>query len=206
MKDKKTITIINIIGIVIIIASVFYFLQKDLVLSNRLELKSDFSKKNPMFSVLFPEQRLIKNSDGFIINESPVYFDLRSPIKFDNAKITIEFQNPESTDILLSVQTDQGDWIFENYFLYKNDEKTNDFIKKDVLIDLKNAKIQNGNLKFMISVPEISKIQKKPIIKSINADLYVTRQRSIKKAYLELFKSLYYNSKTLITKAKNKIL
>ena len=58
----------------------------------------------------------------------------------------------------------------------------------------------------MISTPEISKIQKKPIIKSINATLYLEKNRTLKQAYFELIDNVINNTKTILLKLKNKLI
>ncbi len=208
MKNYKKIRlIIQIIVIIIIIISLLYFIKRDLVLSGELEYKSDFRKKLPMISVLYPEHRTTKDDNGFVINETPIYFDFRSPIKFDNAEIKINFKNTTSTNIILSVKNNNDEWAFTDYYLFEKnkDIPNNNFVEKSINIDLENAKIENGNLKFMISVPDISNTDEKPIIKSVIAKLYLNEKRGLFKSLENLLKDLYNSSKLKILKLKNKL-
>jgi len=206
-KEKKIALIIRITGIIIIILCFCYFIKKDLVLSGELNYKSDFKQKLPMISILYPEHRRTKIENGFILNESPVYFDFRSPIEFDKAQIKIIFKNLAQNNILLSVKNDSGDWTFTDYYLFeKNKEIISDnFTEKDILIDLENAKIENGNIKFMISVENISNTNQKPIIQSVDAKLYLNEKRELFEALKESLNSIYNNIEIKILKLKNKI-
>ncbi len=196
IKDnKKILAYINIIGIIIIISCLFYFLEKNIILSGQLNLTSNLKQKTPMFSILYPEHRTLKTSDGFQIIEYPVYFDLRAPIKFDKVNINVTLNNPDNNPIDIGIKTNESEWTFDNYPL-KNNE--------NIVIDLKNAKIENGNLKFMISAPS-STTNIKPIIKFINANLSLDKKRTRIEAYKEFIKETQNRFIAPFSKLKNKL-
>lgn len=194
-NNNKILLYVNIIGIIIIISCLFYFLEKNIILSGELNLKSNLQQKTPMFSILYPEHRTQKTNNGFQIIEYPVYFDLRSPIKFDKANISIRLDNAENTSINLSIKTNKGDWTFDDYPLYDN---------KSILIDLQNSKIENGNLKFMISSPS-STTSIKPLIKFIDAKIYLDDKRTRIQSYKIFIKETYIELIKPISKLKNKL-
>lgn len=194
-NDQKILLYINIIGIIIIISCLFYFVEKNIVLSGELNLKSDLQQKTPMFSILYPEHRTQKTNNGFQIIEYPVYFDIRTPIKFDKASVNIGLDNPENASINLGIKTNKGDWTFDDYPLYDN---------KSILINLQNSKIENGNLKFTISSPS-STTSIKPIIKFIDAKIYLDHKRTRIQSYKKFLKETYIELIKHISKLKNKL-
>ncbi len=197
IKDNKKILLyINIIGIMIIISCLFYFLEKNIILSGELNLTSDLKQKTPMFSILYPEHRTLKTSGGFQIIEYPVYFDLRAPIKFDKANINVALNNPDNSPINISIKTNESEWTFDSYPLENN---------KNIFINLKNAKIENGNLKFMISSPSSTATSIKPMIKFIDARIYLDNKRSRAQSYKNLLKETYIELIKPISKLKNKL-
>ena len=116
---------INIIGILAIVFYVSFLIRKDLILNGILKVETDFNEIYPMISVLYPEHRINKQGNHPIIEEEPIYFNVRSPIEFDTAKIEIEFQS-EQDIVFLGVKTKEEGWDFKNHSLYN---KTLDDIK-----------------------------------------------------------------------------
>jgi len=105
-------------GIMIIILIIYSLIQKDLILDGKLVIESDLTQKIPMMSVLFPEHRVNKEENYYIIQDEPIYFTVRSPIEFDEAEVEIEFQPENLKTIALGVATTEEGWNFENHTLY----------------------------------------------------------------------------------------
>ena len=117
-KITKFRIFINLLGIIIIFLSISSLIKKDLILDGKLTIESDLSKKLPMISVLFPEHRVEKENDHYIIQDEPIYFSVRSPIEFTQAEIDVEFQNGSQKIIGLGVAIEEEGWNFESHTLY----------------------------------------------------------------------------------------
>ncbi len=108
----------NLTGIIIIFIFIYFLVQKDLVLNGKLTVESNLTDLNPMISVLFPEHRVQKENNHYLIKDEPVYFTVRSPIKFDQAEVEVEFKTKNQNIIGLGVATTKEGWNFENHTLY----------------------------------------------------------------------------------------
>jgi hypothetical protein len=117
-KFTKFRIFLNTIEILIIILTISSLIKKDLVLNGQLMIESDLTEKLPMMSILFPEHRVEKEDDHYIIQDEPVYFTVRSPIEFDEAEVEIEFQSGGLKTIGLGVDTIEEGWNFETHTLY----------------------------------------------------------------------------------------
>lgn len=117
-KPTKIRIIFNLITILIIVIFFSWLIRKDLVLNGELTIESDLTQKQAMISVLYPEHRTERQNDYFIINNEPIYFNVRSPIKFDKAEVEIEFKNNNQEIINLGIKTLEEGWDFKNYTLY----------------------------------------------------------------------------------------
>ena len=110
--------IFNLLGIIIIITGIFSLIEKDLVLNGELRIKSDLTEKLPMISVLFPEHRVKKIDEHYLVQDEPIYFTVRSPIEFNRAEVDVEFQNGSQEVIGLGIATEEEGWNFETHTLY----------------------------------------------------------------------------------------
>ncbi len=117
-KITKFRIFINLLGIIIIFLLISSLIKKDLILDGKLIIESDLTKKLPMISVLFPEHRVEKENEHYIIQDEPIYFNVRSPIEFTQAEIDVEFQNGSQKIIGLGVATEEEGWNFESHTLY----------------------------------------------------------------------------------------
>lgn len=108
----------NLLGVIIIITSINSLIKKDLVLDGKLMIESDLTQKLPLISILFPEHRVQKEEEHYIIQDEPVYFTVRSPIEFDEAEVELEFQSGDLKTIGLGVATIEEGWNFETHTLY----------------------------------------------------------------------------------------
>lgn len=109
---------LNLLGIIIIITTIYSLIEKDLILNGELTVESDLTEKLPMISVLFPEHRVEKEDKHYVIQNEPIYFTVRSPIKFSQAEVEVEFQNGSQEIIGLGVAIEGETWNFENHTLY----------------------------------------------------------------------------------------
>ncbi len=117
-KTTKLRILINSTGIFLVLVLFSWLIQKNLVLDGKLTIESDLTEKQAMISVLYPEHRTERQNDYFIINNEPIYFNVRSPIKFDKAEVEIEFKNNDQEIINLGIKTLEEGWDFKNYTLY----------------------------------------------------------------------------------------
>lgn len=117
-KLTKFRILLNSLGIIIIIFTIYSLIQKDLVLNGKLVIESDLTQKLPMMSILFPEHRVIQEDDHYIITDEPIYFTVRSPIEFDEAEVEVEFQSDDLKTIGLGIATIEEGWNFETHTLY----------------------------------------------------------------------------------------
>jgi len=118
LKTTKLRILINSTGIFLVLVVFSWLIQKDLVLDGQLTIESDLTEKQAMISVLYPEHRTERQNDYFIINNEPIYFNVRSPIEFDRAEVEIEFRNNNQEIINLGIKTLEEGWDFKNYTLY----------------------------------------------------------------------------------------
>ncbi len=148
MKNKSFIIFRILFNIVLISIFLFFVLQlieKDLVLGRELNIKSDLHTKNPFISVIFPEHRAINKRDYYEINDEPVYFTVRSPINFDRAEVSVEFDPGKQEVIDIGYADNKEGWSYQMHTLYNT---TLDNIKWNKLEDKKNTLWQR-NKKFV---------------------------------------------------------
>jgi len=93
------------------------------------------------------------------------------------------------------------EYIISQYTIPK---KQNTYLKNTVYFDLKNAKIEEGNLKFIISIPEINDKEKMKI-KSIKAYLYKDEKIDEKKSYQDFYKNIFSKTNYIYNKFIEKI-
>ncbi|HNZ86244.1 MAG TPA: hypothetical protein PLD95_01015 [bacterium] len=140
MKHKKTFLIFriffNLVLIGIFFVVLYNLIQKDLTLDGKLHTSSNLNKKNPFISVIFPEHRTVNHGNYYEINDEPVYFTVRSPIKFDNAELEIEFDPGNQEAIYIGYADNKEGWSYRVHTLYNI---TFDNIKWDKLSDEKNT-------------------------------------------------------------------
>ena len=70
-----------------------FLVIQNIVPSGELKIAHDFQSASPFVSPIYPEGRTEKLSDGVIVKEEPVYFDVRIPRKFSGAKLRVYYEN-----------------------------------------------------------------------------------------------------------------
>ncbi|MCX6743249.1 MAG: hypothetical protein NT116_03350 [Candidatus Parcubacteria bacterium] len=160
------------IGIFILAGLTFMsFLGRDIVLSGKLEFKTDFKKFTPFISILKPQDRVVLNDMAFIQQE-PVWFDIYLPRDFEAARLDFTYKNDYNYKI------EVGPKIYEdNNPLQILDDRidtlapANIFKTKSLDFDLTNLPIRYGRLRFMISAPELVDKNKGIEIKELKVSL-----------------------------------
>ncbi len=108
----------NLTFSIIIFLIFFNLIEKDFVLNGNLSLASNLQEKIPMLSVLYPEHRSIAQENYYEIIAEPIYFNVRSPINFDQAEVEIEFDPGDQEVIYLGYAEDQEGWAYKTHTLY----------------------------------------------------------------------------------------
>jgi hypothetical protein len=145
---------LNLLGIIIIIIGIFSLIEKDLVLNGELVIESDLTEKLPMISVLFPEHRVEKENKHYIVQDEPIYFTVRSPIKFDRAEVEVEFQNGNQEVIGLGIAIEEEAWNFETHTLYN--ETLNNIDWYNISDDINTLYQKNKNFNDLDEFLEVS--------------------------------------------------
>ncbi len=95
-----------------------YLVNREFVFSGRLEIETDFSQPLPRVGDFFPWDRVSinqKDSLGYsasIIGE-PVYFDLKLPRPFKQARAEISYENKGVSVFQIGVQASAYDWEYQ---------------------------------------------------------------------------------------------
>ncbi|MCX6740464.1 MAG: hypothetical protein NTZ49_04525 [Candidatus Parcubacteria bacterium] len=149
----KRMTISKILSIIVIVGTaailLFVFLQDFAWLGYR-EIKTDFLKFTPYFSVLKPQDRIVMAKTNYLQAE-PVYFDLYLPRDFIRIKVEMKYKNEYGNKILLGPNLKNG-WDLKP--LNELKDSSNSYKIGMAEYDLADKNINNGKLRFMISVPE----------------------------------------------------
>lgn len=158
---------IIIIGLAILLI-MFLFLQ-DLAWQGELEVQTDFKEFTPFFTILKPQARNIIGEIAYIQAE-PAYFDLYLPRDFDKAVLEIEYKNEFEYPIKIGAQIG-SDWELKSL---KNDLPLdeNGFTIKSVEFDLANKSINQGKLRFIISLPGLLEVDKGVYVKNLKVTLH----------------------------------
>src|SRR3989344_1238806 len=106
MKNKR------LIYIIIGVAFVLILLFLDLNLSKTLEIKTDFEKATPFFTILTPEARI---KEKRIILSEPIYFKTFLPGVYDQADLTLDLDNPKNISIKVGLWIDDKPYDLQEY-------------------------------------------------------------------------------------------
>jgi len=171
-KVSKILIICGVVGTII------FLIAQDLAWSGVLEVKTDFLKFTPYFSVLKPQEQIVMQNGVNYVKAGSVYFDLYLPRDFSRAKVEVEYKNEYGYKILLgpNIKTGspRGEAGWDLKPLTDLPSAANDYKIKSVDFDLTDKNINNGKLRFMISVPELKDGNKGIYLKNIKVTL--TRQ------------------------------
>jgi len=142
---------------------------QDLTPSGVLTAENDFQKKSPQMSDLRPAVRVdppASDAEGNHFQNvfiDPVYFDVQIPRLFRDAKVTIEYKNPDNHPFIqLGLKKNEGDWNYvfklierrgENIFNYRQGE--GGWRTAEVVFGLDDSVMDKRTLHFMLSTPEL---------------------------------------------------
>lgn len=166
-KISKILTIITVLAVLAVLAFIF---ADDLAWSGSLEVKTDFLKFTPYFSVLKPQDRVTMTEVNYVKAE-PIYFDLYLPRNFDQAKVEIEYQNEFGYKMSLGPNIKTG-WDLKS--LENLPVASKDYKISSIDFDLADKNINNGKLRFMLSIPDLEDENKGVNLKNVTVTL--TRQ------------------------------
>ncbi len=146
----------------------FFLLAKDLAWDGKLEMQTDFRKFTPFFTILKPQDRIIIGNMAYIQAE-PAYFDLYLPRDFDKAILEVEYKNEYNYPIKIGPSVD-SDWELKSLSSDLPPDE-NGFTIKSVDFDLAGKNINNGKLRFIISLPGLLEPDKGVYIKNLKITL-----------------------------------
>lgn len=110
---KKVVISVTIIFLTTISVSIILWLvNQNFPATGEYEIIAVLGQDTPRISQLGPPPRVKLENDYQLMLEGPIYFDMRSPRWFDNARIEIEFQNGERTLKGLGGQVGASDWQY----------------------------------------------------------------------------------------------
>jgi len=106
---------IRIIFWAILLLAIFWFLAGGVVPSGEISYSKDFKKENDFIQKLSPAERVQTTEDGGQrIIANPVYFSLRTPRTFDQAKVTIRYKNDYKIPLIeLGTLVDNTVWRYD---------------------------------------------------------------------------------------------
>ncbi len=141
-----------------VLSVILFLLAMDLAWNGKLEVSTDFLKFTPYFSVLKPQDRVTMTDINYVKAE-PIYFDLYLPRNFEKATVYLEYQNEFGYKISLGPNMKTGSPRGEAGWDLKPLEDlpvaSKDYKIKNVDFDLADKNINNGKLRFMLSVPDL---------------------------------------------------
>ncbi len=112
----------KIIRAVLIIIPIFilgWLTVKELAPSGKVETVYDMRRETPFISKLYPKNRVSEavrgmNDDYYrILQDEPVYFDLKPNDKFEKVIVTVKYKNPSQTLLKMGGLVNKKDWLFD---------------------------------------------------------------------------------------------
>jgi|GEM_PF-2483589 len=171
MKHMTTTIIMKFIKAVIIIGSVclvLFLILQDMAWTGRLEVQTDFKKFTPFFTILKPQDRNIIGDVAYIKGE-PAYFDLYLPRDFDKAILEIEYKNEFGYPIQIGPNVGL-EWELKDLSGDLPPDENN-FIIQSAKFDLEGKNINNGKLRFIISLSGLFEPEKGVYVKNLKITL-----------------------------------
>jgi hypothetical protein len=151
-KKIKIIIILGVVGVIV------FLIAQDLAWSGRLVVNTDFLEFTTFFSVIKPQSNVELQNGLNYVKAEPVYFDLYLPRDFDQAKVEVEYKDEFGYNILagpnIKAGSPRGEAGWDLKVLSDLPSASNDYKIKSVDFDLADKNINNGKLRFMISIPE----------------------------------------------------
>ncbi len=148
---------IRIILILIPVSILAVLVYKDFNPAGYLKVDYDFCHSDPFISKFSPHGRVLDiQQQGTDCTQpmviDPVYFDLRLPQQFDQARIKLWYQKDSSTPLTIGPALDLANWqwqLQDIHYLKTED----DWLLGTAQYDLTHAYMDNNRLRFLISSP-----------------------------------------------------
>lgn len=153
-----------------------FWVLRDLAVNGDVEFSKSSEVMTSDISQYYPEGRLgeVENSDNLIwqpVQSEPIYFDVRLPRLLNNISINILAKGElENVKVGIRRNGENNEW---NYEL-----KEPNIINKDgetyltQTFDLSNATVDSGKVRFIISAPNVSKLELSNIQVSISGNKF----------------------------------
>ncbi|NMC51647.1 hypothetical protein GYA54_02895 [Candidatus Kuenenbacteria bacterium] len=155
-----------------------FLIYKDLVPSGRLITNYDFCDLNPFASSWSPHGRVLAiekikmGGDKYCQQKmviDPVYFDIRLPQRFNEARLTVWYQKKSETKLQIGPAIDLSAWQWQlkdiNYIRTENNWQVGvaDY-------NIQSSKLDNNRLRFLVSSPNMDTSRQEIIFKKIEIE------------------------------------
>lgn len=159
-----------------------FLLYKDFNPSGQLKVNYDFCSPTPFISEFSPHGRVLdinkmkgECTQAMVID--PVYFDVRLPQKFDSAKLTVWYGKKSATKLLIGPAVNLALWQWD--LISINSENNNgNWQLGNATYDLRYLKLDNNNLRFLISSPGLDTAGERIIFKKLEIQFQKERLNS----------------------------
>jgi hypothetical protein len=150
MKYFKFIRIILIFIPIVILGTLVY---KDFVPTGYLKVGYDFCSADPFISKFSPNGRVlgIENCTQAMVID-PVYFDVRLPQSFDEARIKLWYQKDSDTKLQIGPAENLDAWQWQLRDIEYMGSK-GDWMIGNAIYDLSTTQYDSNDLRFLISSP-----------------------------------------------------
>jgi len=159
---------IRIVFIIIFLAILAWIISQNLILSGKFIAQHNFCKGSRFISYLYPENRIspVIYSDNFCYQNifvEPAYFDVKLPRTFYQARVDLEYKNPNNNKMSLAVMKKREhplDWNFKIKPI--NNKRINDldwyYINKNGISLWQKEKKFSSIKEFVNNLPKKKKI------------------------------------------------
>ncbi|MBU0649502.1 hypothetical protein KJ627_02050 [Patescibacteria group bacterium] len=111
---RKNILMIRIVLWLILAVAVGWFGYMKIIPSGKVSYVYDFSRPNYFIGKLAPEERVKINKTEAEIKGDPVYFSLKTPRRFEQAKVTVRFKNTTDFPIMeIGLLNNKDAWSYD---------------------------------------------------------------------------------------------
>ncbi len=144
---------------VVITLFVLWICDQNVPFAGHKRIEYTFGELNGVISQLRPLSRASTIGEANapkgvqIVFEDPVYFDIKTPVSYENVVFTVAYQNHSNRKLGIGMKMGEG-WNF----LVKpfNETRTEDFQESRIAFDLRNVPRVNGKYTFLFSIPGLT--------------------------------------------------
>lgn len=144
---------------------IIYIGWQAVISSTVVKTFTNFKQRTNYWTMLMPEGRVQKSDSGIVLNEEPIYFELRLPSRTEKIDLTLVYEG--NANLNLGIRR-TSDWSYE--FVPAQIQINNQTTVYHVVYDKPFYLEDTHRQRFMISVPNIS--PGGVIIKQVNASIY----------------------------------